>query len=137
MPIRPDPICVERRTRCDSPPERVLDARLSVSDSRPFVALFDNTGWKPGVLSRAMTVEDIEGDARLLMNGSRIRIPHAQLNGDTVEFRARGVIANPFGEGVVYARYKKLDAAIRFREGRKRLILVRPLEKFQQYELPP
>ena len=119
------------------PPEMELDARLNVSDSRPFVALFNNTGWKPKALTRAMTVEDIEGDGRLLMKGNAVRIPHAQLNGNSVEIRAKGIIAEPSGEGVVYARYKNLDATIRLRNGRKSLDLIKPLEKFEQYELPP
>jgi hypothetical protein len=84
-----------------------------------------------------MTVEDIQGDARLLMSGNRMRIPHAQLNGDTVEFRAKGVIGEAAGDGVIYARYKKLGATIRFQQGRKSLIVIRPLEKFERYELPP
>jgi hypothetical protein len=124
-------------TTWTQPPEMTFDAQLTVSDSRPFVALFNNTGWKPKALTRAMTVEDIEGDARLLMKGNRIRIPHAQLNGDTVEFRAKGIIAEPSGDGVVYARYKNLDATIRFRNGRKSLDLIKPMKKFEQYELPP
>jgi len=124
-------------TTWTQPPEMEVDAQLTVSDSRPFVAMFNNTGWKPKALTRAMTVEDIEGDARLLMKENRIRIPHAQLNGDTVEFRAKGVIAEPSGDGVVYARYKNLDATIRFRNGKKSLDLIKPLKKFEQYELPP
>jgi len=124
-------------TTWTDPPEMEVDAQLAVSDSRPFVTLFNNTGWKPKMLSRAITVENIEGDGRLLMKENRIRILHAQLNGDTVEFRAKGVIAKPFGDGVMYARYKNLDATIRFRDGRKSLDLIKPLKKFEQYILPP
>jgi hypothetical protein len=119
------------------PPEMEIDARLNVSDSRPFVALFNNTGWKPRALTRAMTVEDIEGDGRLVLKEHQVRIQHARLIGDTMEIRAKGIIADPSGDGVVYARYKDLDATIRFRNGRKSLDLIKPLKKFEEYELPP
>src|SRR5659263_133452 len=34
-PIKPEPICVARRIRCASPPERVADERFSVMYSSP------------------------------------------------------------------------------------------------------
>ena len=54
-----------------------------------------------------------------------------------MEIRAKGVIGKSAGDGIMYARYKKLGAAIRFQDGRKSLIVIRPLEKFDRYELPP
>ena len=40
-------------------------------------------------------------------------------------------------DGVLYARYKKLDALVTITDGRKTLVLVKPLEKFQEYRIKP
>jgi hypothetical protein len=114
-----------------------LEAQLSMSDSKPFVALFDNQGWRPKFLTNALTVEDIEGTVRLNMVNDIIVIPHAQLTSDKLFIGAKATIAKENSTGVLYTRYKTLDAIIKFKDGKKNLDLFRALEKYEQYEALP
>lgn len=115
-----------------------LDARgeLSMSDSRPLVAMFDNQeGWRPAFLSSMLTVEEIAGEAQLHLRDERVVIPHAQVTSDTIDVAAKVSVTEQVDEGVLYARYKKLDALVRITDGKKRLELTRALEKYQEYQL--
>jgi hypothetical protein len=114
-----------------------LEAQLSMSDSKPFVALFDNQGWRPKFLTKALTVEDIEGTARLNMANDIMVIPHAEVTSDNLFIGAKATIAKEHSVGVLYTRYKTLDAIIKFKDGKKNLDLIKALKKYEQYEALP
>jgi len=124
-------------TTWTNPLKMDLEAQLSMSDSKPFVALFDNQGWRPKFLTNALTVEDIEGTVRLNMANDIIVIPHAQLSSDKLFIGVKATIAKENSTGVLYTRYKTLDAIIRFKDGKKNLDLIKALEKYEQYEALP
>ena len=114
------------------------EAELSMSDSRPLVAMFENQdGWRPKFLSNMLTTEDIAGEAELKMSDDRITIPHAQLTSENIDVGARVVITAEVDDGVLYARYKKLEALVTITDGKKKLVLVKPLEKFKAYQVRP
>jgi hypothetical protein len=114
------------------------EAELSMSDSRPLVAIFENQdGWRPKFLSNMLTTEDIAGEAELKMADDRITIPHAQVTSENIDVGARVVITAEVDDGVLYARSKKLDALVTITDGKKKLVLVKPLEKFQEYRVKP
>ena len=117
-----------------TPVELDLVAELAVSDSRPFVALFSNQGWRPDFLTRAMTIENITGDALLQMTDRRIVIPHARIEGEKIETLAKAIIEGESRHGVIYARFGKLDALLRFKDGKRNLDVFNAREKFEQYE---
>jgi hypothetical protein len=120
------------------PPRMNLEARLLMSDSRPIVALFQNQeGWRPDFLSRMITVEDIEGTARVAMANERVAIPHARATSDNIEVEAKGVITAESRNGVIYVRYKNADALLKIRNGKKSLDILRVRQKFEDYQVPP
>lgn len=130
-------LMTQATTTWTRPAQVALTAELAVSDSRPFVALFNNQGWKPKFLTRALTVEDITGHAQMSMADNEIRLPLAHVSGEHIEAGAKGVFGGDANEGIVYARIRNMDAVIRFSNGKKNLDILRALEKYRSYELPP
>jgi hypothetical protein len=115
-----------------------LEARLVMSDSRPFVAMFRNQdGWRPDFLSDMITVKDIEGTGQVLMNGERLVIPYSRAVSDHIEIGAKGEIVGDVGEGILYLRYKRAEALLEIHNGRKRVDLFRPRQKFDDYRVAP
>ena len=110
-----------------------LEIDLSMSDSRPIVAMFSNQGWRPKFLTDMMTVEDIKGKANINMADGRIVIPLAKASGDTMEVDARAVITEQSSNGMVYFRYKNFDALLKIKDGKKNLDIIKPLKKYQAY----
>lgn len=120
------------------PPAMTLEAELQASDSRPIVAMFKNQeGWRPAFLSKMMTVEDIEGSAKIVMANERVEIPHAHAISDHIEVGAKAVITEQNRDGVIYFRYKKADALLKITDGKKRLDIFKVREKYENYQLPP
>jgi hypothetical protein len=120
------------------PPAMTLEAELQASDSRPIVAMFKNQeGWRPAFLSKMMTVEDIEGSAKIVMANERVEIPHAHAISDNIEVGAKAVITEQNRDGVIYFRYKKADALLKITDGKKRLDIFKVREKYENYQLPP
>lgn len=120
-------------TTWKEPTQLKLEIDLSMSDSRPIVAMFSNQGWRPKFLTDMMTVEDIKGKANINMADGRIVIPLAKASGDTMEVDARAVITEQSSNGMVYFRYKKFDALLKIKDGKKNLDIIKPLEKYQAY----
>ena len=117
-----------------------LDARaaLSMSDSRPIVALFQNQdGWRPEFLARMMTLEDIEGFGELHMAGNRTVIPHAHVISDNAEAGLKAVMIGEESDGVIYFRYNKFDALLKVRGGTRSLDVLKARKKFDDYQAPP
>jgi hypothetical protein len=127
----------QARTVWQDPPLMSFEADLAVSDSRPFVALFANQGWRPEFLTRALTVEDLVGYARLDIADDSLAIPTAVLTSEEIELGGKGRIGGDEREGVVYARYKKADALIRIRNGRRNLDVLDARGKYERYQVPP
>jgi hypothetical protein len=110
------------------------EARVSILDSRPVVALFNNQGGKPDWLLEMLTIHDIEGKMKVDIADNQIFIPVAHAVSDTIEVGAKGRISEKDRDGVVYARYKKLDAVIKVSDGRKNTDLIRAREKYDEYQ---
>ena len=119
------------------PPRIYADAELTVSDSRPVVALFNNQGYRPDWLKELATLEDIQGNATVAMADNTIVIPMARAVSDKAEIRAKGVIGGNSRDGMIYARYKKLDALVKFSGGRKNLDIIKVRETFDAYKPRP
>lgn len=113
------------------------EGELSMSDSRPIVAIFNNQDQPPKWLVNMLTVEDIRGTAQMHMADDRIVIPHAHAISDHIEVGAKGVIENETSNGVFFARYKKLSAIIKVQNGKRNLDIIRPRKKYDEYQLPP
>ncbi len=120
-------------TRWTRPPALQAEAVLRVSDSRPFVAMFDNRGWRPELVNRMLTVEDIRGRATLELADRRLLVPDARLLGEEIEAAARGVFGEGARRGMVYLRYRKADALLKVDGDRRNLDVLRARETFEGY----
>ena len=112
------------------------EANLSMTDSRPIVAMLGNQKNRPKWIKKMLTVEDISGNVELDFAGDRLAIPNAFMNSDNIEFGAKGIIDKGQQDGVIYARYKKLDIVVKISEGKKNIDLTRARGKFDEYQLP-
>lgn len=111
-------------------------ANLHMTDSRPLVAMLGNQKNRPKWVKKMLTVEAISGDVELDFAGGRLAIPNAFMNSDNIEFGARGILDKGRQDGVIYARYKKLDIVVKISEGKKNIDLMRARDKFDEYQLP-
>jgi hypothetical protein len=109
------------------------EATINILDSKPIVAMFKNQGRKPGWLLNMLTVKDIEGTAKVAIANEQIVISLAHAISDNIEVGAKGSISKQANDGVVYARYKKLDAVIKISDGEKNVDLIRAREKYDDY----
>jgi hypothetical protein len=113
-----------------------VDAELSASDSRPLVTLFRNQdGWRPDFLTRALTVADITGTARLKMADERLLVPLASLNGEHIEAGAKVEFSGAGNRGILYLKYRNLDAVLRIADGKRNLDILRARKKFDDYRV--
>lgn len=118
------------------PLELSAKADLSVSDTRPLVAMFDNRGDPPGWVSKLMIVKDLKGKATLGLSKGRFSIPLAYVDSEKAEVAAKAEFYQGERSGVVYARYKKLDLLIKRFDGKRDVDVIKVREKFDQYQLP-
>ncbi len=121
----------------NNPPMLSADARLSVSDTRPLVALFDNHGDSPQWISRRLVLEDIQGQASVALADNRLEVDDARLLSDKAELSAKAVFYPSGRDGMIYARYRKLDVLLKMAGGKSNLDVFRAREKFDAYQLVP
>jgi len=111
-------------------------AKLHMTDSRPIVAMMGNRKDRPKWVTNMLVIEDVEGEMELDMANDQIIIPYAFIDSDNIDFGAKGVIDETLHNGIVYARYKKLDIVVKISEGKKNIDLIRARGKFDEY-IPP
>jgi len=109
---------------------------LHMTDSRPLVAMLGNQKDRPGWVKRMLTIEDVNGTVALDFVNPRLTIPAASIDSDKIELGAKGVIDKDLRDGVIYARYKKLDIVVKIADGKKNIDLLRARRKFNDYQLP-
>ena len=111
-------------------------ASLHMTDSRPIVAMLGNQKNRPGWVKKMLTIEDVNGTVALDFVNPRLIIPTASMNSDNIELGAKGVIDKGLRNGVIYARYKKLDFVVKFSDGKRKIDLLRARRKFDEHQLP-
>jgi hypothetical protein len=124
----------EADTTWQKPLRLDASANLTIADSRPVVALLSNRGDSPGWLLEMITIEDIAGKADLEIADNQIVIPLAHAISDKIELGAKGTINPQTRNGIIYARYKKLDAVMKIEDGERNIDVIRAREKYQQYQ---
>ena len=120
----------------DQPLRISAETELQVSDTRPLVALFDNHGEPPKFVSRLLTMKDIEGEATIQLADNRLTVSNARVTSDKAEVAAKAVFYETGRDGVIYARYKKLDATLKMSGEKTKLELFGAREKFEEYGIP-
>ena len=99
--------------------------------------MFENQGKRPEFLSRMLTIEDIEGTAKLRVADEQLKILHAHALSDKVEVGAKGTIARDDRDAVLYFRYKKADGLLKFNGDSKNLDVIGVREKYDAYQVAP
>jgi hypothetical protein len=117
------------------PPRLDIEAKLLMSDSRPFVALMRNHGG-PEFAGRVLTVEDIEGTALLTAADNRIRVPSAEITSNDITVGMKALIADAEREGMIFLRWKALRALLKVRDGKRNVDVINSRATFDRYEPP-
>lgn len=107
---------------------------LEVSDTRPFVTLFENGGWRPRLVSRMLSVSDIEGEATLSLADDVLYIEDAILLSDKLELAARGSLSRESRDAMIYLRYEKLDGLLKYSGQDSNLDIVNARKTFDAFE---
>jgi len=111
-------------------------ANLHMTDSRPIVAMFGNQKNRPGWLKKMLTIEDVNAAVELDFVNPRLVIPSAKMDSDKIEIGAKAIIDKHQRDGMIYARYKKLDIVVKIADGKRNIDLTRARRKFDEYQLP-
>ena len=107
-----------------------------MTDSRPIVAMFGNQKDRPGWVKKMLTIEDVNATVQLDFVNPRLVIPAASMDSDKIEIGAKAVIDKDQRDGMIYARYKKLDIVVKFADGKRNIDLLKARRKFDEYRLP-
>ncbi len=111
-------------------------ANLQMTDSRPIVAMFGNQKDRPGWIKKMLTIEDVNATVELDFVNPRLVIPAAKMDSDKIEIGAKAIIDKDQRDGMIYARYKKLDIVVKITDGKRNIDLLRARRKFDEYQLP-
>jgi hypothetical protein len=116
-----------------------LDGSLQIdlSDSSPIVAIFGNRGYKPDWLLNLLSVDTIHGAAEVVAANNQLVIPYASAVSDHIEVGAKGRISEQNREGVIYARYRKMDAILEISAGDRNIDIIRARAKYDAYRAAP
>lgn len=111
-----------------------LEADLDMTDSKPLVAVIANQRGKHGWLEKALTIDDVTGEAVVNMAQNHIVIPYAFASSDKIDVGAKGVITADDRNGVLYVRFRKLHGILKINNGKRNLDVLKAREKFDQFD---
>jgi hypothetical protein len=111
------------------------DADLQISDTRPLLALINNHGDPPEWMLRALFMNDIVGEATVELADNRLSITDAMVESDEAEIAAKAVFYETGRDGMIYARYRKLDFVLKMEGESSNLDVIRARQTFDQYQL--
>ena len=117
------------------PIELSAKSLITVSDTRPLVALFKNRSRTPKWLGNMMSVKNLNGEAEMQLTGGKLKVPLAYVDSEKAEVGIKATFFEGEREGVVYARFKKLDTLVKRLDGKRNVDVIKAREKFEAYEL--
>lgn len=118
------------------PVELSAESLIAVSDTRPLVTLFKNRSRTPKWLANMMSVKNLEGAAQMTLSGGKLRGPLAYVDSEKAEVGIKASFFEGELEGMVYARYKKLDTLVKRFDGKRDVDIIKSRKKFEEYVLP-
>ncbi len=111
-----------------------IEADLDMNNSKPIVAVIANQRGKHGWLEKALTIDDVNGEAFVNMEQDRIVIPYAFATSDKIDIGAKGVITADKRNGVLYVRYRKLHGILKINDGKRNLDVLNARDKFDEFD---
>ena len=111
-----------------------LEADLQMTNSKPIVAVIANQRGKNGWLGKALTIDDVNGNAVINIAQNHIIIPYAYAGSDKIDVGAKGVISADNRDGVLYVRFRRLHGILKINNGKRNLDVLNAREKFDQYD---
>jgi hypothetical protein len=105
-----------------------------MTNSKPVVAIIANQRGKHGWLEKALTIDDVDGEATMKMEQNRIIIPHAYVGSDKIDVGAKGVITADERDGVLYVRFRKLHGILKINNDERNIDVLKAREKFDRYD---
>jgi hypothetical protein len=111
-----------------------IEADLDMNDSKPIVAVIANQRGKHSWLEKALTIDDVNGEAFVNMEQDRIVIPYAFATSDKIDIGAKGVITADERNGVLYVRYRKLHGILKINDGKRNLDVFNARDKFDEFD---
>ena len=118
------------------PIELSAESLVAVSDTRPLVTLFKNRSRTPKWLGNMMSVKNLEGEAAMTLRSGKFRVPLAYVDSEKAEVGIKATFFEGEREGMVYARYKKLDTLVKRFNGKRDVDIIKSRKKFEEYVLP-
>ena len=122
------------RARWKKPVGLDVKASFTMTDSRPFVAMMANHKGKHGWLGKALTIDDVSGNATMFMQDHNLIIPLAYADSEKITVGAKGLINADVREGIFYVRFKKLDGILKMRDGKRNLDILKARKTFDEYQ---
>ena len=83
-----------------------------------------------------MSVKNLEGAAEMSLSGGKLRVPLAYVDSEKAECGIKATFFEGEREGMVYARYKKLDTLVKRFNGKRNVDIIKSRKKFEEYVLP-
>jgi len=108
-------------------------ATMTVTDTRPFVAMMENARGEHGWIDELLTLSDLAGSLRLTMDGQGAVIHDAFLGSDKASISARGRSRADHREALLLVRYKRLSGVLAMKDGQSRFGILGARERFAAY----
>jgi hypothetical protein len=108
-------------------------AIMTVTDTRPFVAMMENARGEHGWINELLTLSDLAGSLRLSMDGQGAIIHDAFLGSDKASISARGLSHADHREALLLVRYKRLSGSLAMQDGQSRFSILGARERFAAY----
>jgi hypothetical protein len=110
-----------------------LDANIRMTDTRPFIAIFESQRKTHKWLDKILTLEDVRAVASVKVEPGEFLVPYAFAKSDTIDIGVKGLISEGQREGMFYARYGKLAGIVEIDNGRRKFGLIGATKKFENY----
>jgi hypothetical protein len=89
-----------------------MAAGISIKDTRPFVALLGNVRGEHGWIDNLLTVEDLGGHLKLVLDGKSAVLSDSLLGSERISVGVKGRADAENREGMVYVRWHDLTGAL-------------------------
>ena len=83
-----------------------------------------------------MSVKNLDGEAEMTLSEGILRVPLAYVDSEKAEVGIKATFYEGEREGMVYARYKKVDTLVKRFDGKRDVDIIRSRKKFEEYVLP-